>query len=154
MINRFYSTRSDKLSVWLGGIPLGELWKRNVFRREATLMAGNNTRVKYPRGRTDRRNLLFRSTWVPHLANFQVWLTPRIVETSRGFKGGAVSYGKLSRQVRQWCQHDPSARVRRSTCMVCPAIFQVLPSGTTLSRRKRRRQNLKPIWQPKSGNPT
>lgn len=73
-------------------------------------MAGNNTRVNIlVEGQTEES--FVRELLVPHLANFQVWLTPRIVETSRGFKGGAVSYGKLSRQVRQWCQHDPSARV-------------------------------------------
>lgn len=73
-------------------------------------MAGNNTRVNIlVEGQTEES--FVRELLVPHLANFQVWLTPRIVETSKGFKGGAVSYGKLSRQIRRWCQHDPSARV-------------------------------------------
>jgi hypothetical protein len=73
-------------------------------------MAGNNTRVNIlVEGQTEES--FVRELLVPHLANFQVWLTPRIVETRKGFKGGAVSYGKLSRQVRQWCQHDSSAQV-------------------------------------------
>lgn len=73
-------------------------------------MAGNNTRLNIlVEGQTEES--FARDLLVPHLANFQVWLTPRIIETRKGFKGGAVSYEKVKRQVRQWCQQDPTARV-------------------------------------------
>jgi hypothetical protein len=73
-------------------------------------MAGNNTRVNIlVEGQTEES--FIREVIGPHLANFQVWMTPRIVETRKGFKGGAVSYGKITRQVRQWCQYDAGARV-------------------------------------------
>ena len=73
-------------------------------------MAGNNTRVNIlVEGQTEES--FVRDLLVPHLANFQVWLTPGIVETRRGFKGSAVSYEKIKRQVRLWCQKDSTARV-------------------------------------------
>lgn len=73
-------------------------------------MAGNNTRVNIlVEGQTEET--FVRELLVPHLAGFQVWLTPRIVETSKGCKGGAVSYGKIVRQVGLWCRQDPSAIV-------------------------------------------
>ncbi|HUW45220.1 MAG TPA: DUF4276 family protein [Sulfuricella sp.] len=73
-------------------------------------MAGNNTRVNIlVEGQTEET--FVRELLVPHLTGFQVWLTPRIVETRKGFKGGAVSYGKIKRQIQQWCQQDPTARV-------------------------------------------
>lgn len=73
-------------------------------------MAGNNTRVNIlVEGQTEET--FVRELLVPHLAAFQVWLTPRIVETSKGHKGGAVSYSKIVRQVKLWCLQDQSARV-------------------------------------------
>jgi hypothetical protein len=73
-------------------------------------MAGNNTRVNIlVEGQTEES--FVRDLLVPHLAAFQVWLTPRIVETSRGHKGGAASFGKIVRQVRQWCLQDQTAMV-------------------------------------------
>ena len=73
-------------------------------------MAGNNTRVNIlVEGQTEES--FVRDLLVPHLANFQVWLTPGIVETRRGFKGSAVSYEKIKRQVRLWCQKDSTAQV-------------------------------------------
>jgi len=73
-------------------------------------MAGNNTRVNIlVEGQTEES--FVRELLAPHLANFHVWLTPRIVETRKGFKGGAVSYEKIKRQVRLWCLQDSTARV-------------------------------------------
>lgn len=73
-------------------------------------MAGNQTRVNIlVEGQTEES--FVNRLLVPHLANFQVWLKPRIIRTSKGHKGGVVSYGKLKHQVRQWCQEDPTARV-------------------------------------------
>lgn len=73
-------------------------------------MAGNSTRVNIlVEGQTEET--FVRELLVPHLAGFQVWLTPRIVETKRGHKGGAVSYGKIVHQVKDWCQKDQSAKV-------------------------------------------
>lgn len=73
-------------------------------------MAGNNTRVNIlVEGQTEES--FVRELLVPHLANFQVWLTPRIIQTSKGHKGGVVSYEKLKRQVRLWCLQDQGARV-------------------------------------------
>ena len=73
-------------------------------------MAGNHTRVNIlVEGQTEES--FVRTLLAPHLANFQVWLKPRIIQTSKGHKGGVTSYGKLKRQVQQWCQQDPNARV-------------------------------------------
>ena len=73
-------------------------------------MAGNNTRVNIlVEGQTEET--FVRELVAPHLAAFQVWLTPRIVETSKGYKGGAVSYAKIVRQVKLWCIQDKSAIV-------------------------------------------
>ena len=73
-------------------------------------MAGNNTRVNIlVEGQTEET--FVRELLVPHLANFQVWLTPRIIETSKGHKGGAVSYTKIVRQVRLWCLQDPNSKI-------------------------------------------
>lgn len=73
-------------------------------------MAGNNTRVNIlVEGQTEES--FARELLVPHLANHQVWLTPRIIETRKGFKGGVVSYEKIRRQIRQWCLQDPTALV-------------------------------------------
>lgn len=73
-------------------------------------MAGNNTRVNIlVEGQTEES--FVRELLVPHLANFQVWLTPRIIRTSKGHKGRAVSYAKIKHQVQQWCKEDASAMV-------------------------------------------
>lgn len=73
-------------------------------------MAGNHTRVNIlVEGQTEET--FVRELLAPHLTGAQVYLTPRIIETSKGHKGGAVSYGKIVHQVRRWCQHDPTARV-------------------------------------------
>ena len=73
-------------------------------------MAGNNTRVNIlVEGQTEET--FVRELLIPHLNGFQVWVTPRIIETSKGHKGGAVSYAKIEHQVRRWCQQDPTAKV-------------------------------------------
>jgi hypothetical protein len=73
-------------------------------------MAGNNTRINIlVEGQTEET--FVREILVPHLAGLQVWLTPRIVETSKGYKGGAVSYSKIVREVSLWCRQDQSAIV-------------------------------------------
>jgi hypothetical protein len=73
-------------------------------------MAGNHTRVNIlVEGQTEET--FVRELLAPHLVGFQVYLTPRIVETSKGHKGGVVSYGKIVHQVRRWCQHDQTAKV-------------------------------------------
>lgn len=73
-------------------------------------MAGNQTRVNILlEGQTEES--FVRTLLAPHLENFQVWIKPRIILTSKGHKGGLASYGKLKHQVRQWCQQDPTACV-------------------------------------------
>lgn len=73
-------------------------------------MAGNHARLNVlVEGQTEET--FVRELIAPHLAGFQVWATARIVETSKGYKGGAVSFGKMERQVRLWCQRDSTARV-------------------------------------------
>lgn len=73
-------------------------------------MAGNNTRVNIlVEGQTEES--FVKRLLVPHLSNFQVWITPRIIRTSKGHKGGIVSYDKVRHQVRQWCQQDSTATV-------------------------------------------
>ena len=73
-------------------------------------MAGKHTRVNILfEGQTEET--FVRELLAPHLAGFEVWLKPRIVETSKGHKGGAVSYAKIVRQVKLWCLQDQSAQV-------------------------------------------
>ena len=63
-------------------------------------MAGNQTRVHIlVEGQTEES--FVNRLLAPHLANFQVWLKPRIIRTSKGYKGGVVSYGKLKHQVER-----------------------------------------------------
>ncbi|MBB4131630.1 DUF4276 family protein [Xanthomonas sp. 3075] len=73
-------------------------------------MAGNHTRVNIlVEGQTEET--FVRELLAPHLASFEVWITARIIETSKGHKGGAVSYGKIVHQVKRWCQQDRQAVV-------------------------------------------
>ncbi len=73
-------------------------------------MAGNHTRVNIlVEGQTEET--FVRELQAPHLAGFDVWLTPRTIETRKGHKGGAVSYAKIVRQVKLRCLHDRSAKV-------------------------------------------
>lgn len=73
-------------------------------------MAGNSARVNVlVEGQTEET--FVREVIAPHLAGFQVWATARIVETSKGYKGGAVSFAKMEQQVRRWCLQDPTATI-------------------------------------------
>ncbi|MDQ1924227.1 DUF4276 family protein [Massilia pseudoviolaceinigra] len=73
-------------------------------------MAGHHTRVNIlVEGQTEET--FVRELLAPHLADFQVYLTPRIIETSKGHKGGVVSFGKIVHQVKLWCMQDPTAKV-------------------------------------------
>ena len=73
-------------------------------------MAGNHQRVNVlVEGQTEET--FVRELLAPHLVDYQVYLTPRIIETSKGHKGGVVSYGKIVHQVGRWCQHDTTSIV-------------------------------------------
>ena len=45
----------------------------------------------------------------PHYAQISIFVTPMIVETSRGYKGGIVSYAKVKPQIERLCRQDRSA---------------------------------------------
>ncbi len=47
----------------------------------------------------------------PHYARMGLYLTPIIVSTSRGFKGGVVSYAKIRPQIVRLCRQDAQAWV-------------------------------------------
>jgi hypothetical protein len=47
----------------------------------------------------------------PHYARIGLFITPIIVETSRGYKGGIVSYGKVKPQILRLCKQDSQATV-------------------------------------------
>lgn len=73
-------------------------------------MAGNNTRVNIlVEGQTEET--FVREVLAPHLGNFQVWATARVVRTSKGHMGGAVSFGKIHNQVSLWCKQDPTSKI-------------------------------------------
>lgn len=48
---------------------------------------------------------------VPHYARIGRYLTPIIVSTSRGYKGGVVGYAKVRPQIERLCKQDPHAYV-------------------------------------------
>ena len=48
---------------------------------------------------------------VPHYSRAGLYLTPIIVRTSPGYKGGVVSYGKVKPQILRLCQQDSNAFV-------------------------------------------
>lgn len=73
-------------------------------------MAGRHTRVNVlVEGQTEET--FVRELLAPHLVPYQVYLTPRIIETSKGHRGGVVSYGKIEHQLRLWCRQDSAATV-------------------------------------------
>lgn len=47
----------------------------------------------------------------PHYARLGLYLTPIIVSTSRGYKGGVVSYAKIKPQITRLCKQDAGAYV-------------------------------------------
>lgn len=52
-----------------------------------------------------------RELLVPHYARLGRFLTPIIVSTSPGYKGGVVSYAKVKPQILRLCKQDPDAVV-------------------------------------------
>ncbi|MBN0986115.1 DUF4276 family protein [Amphritea pacifica] len=47
----------------------------------------------------------------PYFERQRIWLTPILAETSPGYKGGIVSYGKVKNQVTRLCRKDKNAWV-------------------------------------------
>lgn len=50
-----------------------------------------------------------RDVFVPHYARQQVYITPIIVLTSSGYKGGVTSYSKIKYQITRLCREDQGA---------------------------------------------
>lgn len=48
---------------------------------------------------------------VPHYARVGLYLTPIIVRTSPGYRGGVVSYAKIKPQIEKLCKQDAAAHV-------------------------------------------
>lgn len=61
----------------------------------------------------------------PHYARLGMYLTPIIVRTSPGHKGGVVSYAKIKPQLQRLCSHDAGAYV--STLFDLYALPQDFP---------------------------
>lgn len=47
----------------------------------------------------------------PHYARIGIFLTPIMVRTSPGYKGGVVSYAKVKPQIERLCKQDTAANV-------------------------------------------
>lgn len=52
-----------------------------------------------------------RDLLIPHYASMDVFLTPIIVSTSPGYRGGVVSYAKVRPQIERLCKQDAKALV-------------------------------------------
>lgn len=52
-----------------------------------------------------------RDILAPYYARQQIFLNPVLAQTSPGYKGGIVSYGKVKHQVERLCKQDSSAYV-------------------------------------------
>lgn len=52
-----------------------------------------------------------RELLVPHYSRQQMFVTPILVSTSPGHKGGVVSYSKVKPQITRLCRQDPQAHV-------------------------------------------
>ncbi|NPE60936.1 DUF4276 family protein [Dickeya dadantii] len=52
-----------------------------------------------------------RDVLAPAFAYQQIYFTPILAQTSRGYKGGIVSYGKVKHQIERLCKQDPQAWV-------------------------------------------
>lgn len=48
---------------------------------------------------------------IPHYSRQGIYLTPIIVSTSPGHKGGVVSYAKIKPQINKLCKQDDNAYV-------------------------------------------
>lgn len=70
-----------------------------------------------------------RELLAPHYANQGLYLTPILVRTSTGHKGGLVSYAKVKPQIEKLCKQDSEAFV--STMFDLYALPQDFPKKNT-----------------------
>lgn len=66
-----------------------------------------------------------RELLTPHYARMDLFITPIIVSTSRGYKGGVTSYAKIKPQLTRLCKQDRGAMV--STLMDLYALPKDFP---------------------------
>ncbi|MEB3189721.1 MAG: DUF4276 family protein [Snowella sp.] len=52
-----------------------------------------------------------RDVLAEHFSRLEIWLNSIVIRTSKTGKGGAVSYGKIKRQIEEKCKEDKSAWV-------------------------------------------
>ena len=52
-----------------------------------------------------------RDVLAPAFAYKEIYFTPILAQTSRGHKGGIVSYGKVKHQIERLCKEDQQAWV-------------------------------------------
>ncbi len=64
----------------------------------------------------------------PHYARLGIYLSPIIVRTSPGYKGGVVSYAKIKPQIQRLCRQDEGAYV--TTLFDLYALPQDFPGKT------------------------
>ncbi|GAB7209758.1 hypothetical protein OS31_12640 [Dickeya oryzae] len=102
----FKRLEADSLEEWLSDYSLGELWTKKSARREAATMIRINIFVE---GQTEET--FVRDVLAPAFAYKQIYFTPILAQTSRGHKGGIVSYGKVKHQIERLCKQDPQAWV-------------------------------------------
>lgn len=67
----------------------------------------------------------------PHYARLGLYLTPIIVRTSPGYKGGVVRYAKIKPQIQRLCKQDAGAYV--STLFDLYALPQDFPGKTDVA---------------------
>lgn len=72
-----------------------------------------------------------RELLMPHYARVGLYLTPIIVNTSPGYKGGVVSYAKIKPQLMRLCRQDAGAHV--STLFDLYALPQDFPGKSTVA---------------------
>lgn len=77
-------------------------------RREATAIAMIRINV-FVEGQTEET--FVRDTLAPYFAQQGIYLNAILAQTSRGHKGGIVSYGKVKHQITKLCQQDKKAWV-------------------------------------------
>lgn len=65
----------------------------------------------------------------PHYASIGLFITPIIVSTSPGYKGGVTSYGKVKPQISRLCKQDRHANV--STLLDLYALPENFPGKIT-----------------------
>lgn len=68
---------------------------------------------------------------MPHYAPIGIYLTPIIVSTSPGYKGGVVSYAKIRPQIEKLCKQDDKACV--TTLFDLYALPGDFPGKSTLA---------------------